>query len=212
MKIPGFAVAALTAATLNVHAQDLDSVRYVASTGTIVLIDSQHAEKQCRIEPKMNDAAPLFNWNKTVVILGSVEYVPVDSLVACAGGVTAVRRIPAKVGAVADVNTAKNLYLALDVVSTTPETYTATVAHLGSTRPVADFPGMYGVAKGKSRVEKESFSYDESSLGRISPDGRYVSADGSMLCGDDSYPGVWDLERKQKVIREDGCESLFKAH
>ena len=88
-------------------------------------MDSQHAEKQCRIEPKMNDAKPLFNWNKTIVILGSVEYVPVDSLVACAGGVAAVRRIPAKVGAVADVNTAKNLYLALDVVSTTPETYPA---------------------------------------------------------------------------------------
>lgn len=212
MKFPKLAVAALVAATLNVNAQDLDSVRYVDATGTLVLKDTLHAEKQCRIEPKINDAAPLFNWNKTIVILGSVEYVPVDSLIACTGGVASVRRIPAKVGAVADVNTPKNLYLALDIVNSTPETYIATVGHLGSTRPIADFPGMYSVAKGKSGVEKESFSYNESSPGRISPDGRYVSADGSMLCGDDSYPGVWDLERKQKIVRDDRCESLFKAH
>jgi hypothetical protein len=202
----------MAAAAFSVHAHEFESVRYVATSSTVVLADAQHAERQCRVEPKVEDSAALFNWDKTIVILGSREYVPVDALVACNGGVVTVEHIPAKVGAVADVNVAKNLYLALDLVSVSPYSYTATVAHLGSTRPIADFPGMYGATKGRSRIEKEAFIYDESTPARISPDGRYVSVDGSMQCGVDSYPGVWDLGRKQKVVRGDGCESLFEEH
>ncbi|HKR42628.1 MAG TPA: hypothetical protein VJU59_23635 [Paraburkholderia sp.] len=199
--------AVLALATFNAQAQGSNSLRYDSATGVLVIAVGQHAEKRCMIEPRVKGSSPQFNWNDTIVILASREYVSVDSIVSCNNGVAPVRRIPAKAGFVVDVNLAKGIYLALDIFGTTPMSFSATVARLDSTRPVADFPGMYSASKSKRTIEEEAFTY--SGGGSISEDGRYVSADGTMQCTAESYPGVWDLVRKQRVVREDGCESLF---
>lgn len=114
-------------------------------------------------------------------------------------------------GFVVDVNLKKKIYLALDVVTAGTFSYAATVSNLGDRRPLANFPGMYNPEKSMEKIQEEGFGYDESSLGRISPNGRYVSADGSMACDISAHPGVWDLQRKQKVVRADGCEKLFDS-
>lgn len=202
---------ALAAVTVHAHAQSPDTVRYVPSTGMLVITNADHTEKQCRIDAAPENTTPVFNWNKTIITLGNVEYVSVTSVIDCAGGVAPIERIPDKAGTVTDVNVASGLYLSVAVVSSSPLTYTALVAKLGSRQPVANFPGMYSTSKSMSRVLKESFTYIDSRPGRISPDGRYVSVDGSMRCTPDAYPGVWDLKRKQKVVRKNGCESLFTS-
>ncbi len=202
---------ALAAVTVHAHAQPPDSVRYVPSTRILVITNADHTEKQCRINTELVNATPVFNWNKTIVTLGNVEYVSVASVINCAGGIAPIERIPDKAGTVTDVNIANGLYLSVAVVSSSPLTYTALVAKLGSKLPVANFPGMYNASKSTSRLLKESFTYIDSQPGRISPDGRYVSVDGSMRCTPEAYPGVWDLKRKQKVVRENGCESLFTS-
>lgn len=211
MKIYKLGAAALVAVTVHAQAQTLDSVRYVRTTGMLVLTSADHTERQCRVDTEVRDVTPVFNWNKTIVTLGNVEYVSVASVINCTGGVAPIERIPEKAGTVKDVNVAKGLYLSVAVVSSSPLTYTALVAKLGSRQPVADLPGMYSATKSMSRVLKESFTYLDSRPGRISADGRYVSADGSMRCTPEAYPGVWDLKRKQKVVRKDGCESLFTS-
>ncbi|WP_414439263.1 hypothetical protein [Burkholderia sp. 22PA0106] len=210
MKISKFFAVLIVFFSSGVCADGFESVSYVTSTGSIVVRDSHGAEKQCEIDQRLKDVTPQFNWNKTIVILGDIEYVTVDSLIACQGGKVQVERIPKKVGAVADVNVTKKLYLALDVVAVRPFSFIATVGRLGSDRAVANFPGMYSHSKSQQKIAEESFGYNELlSLARISADGRYVSADGSMSCGPDSYPGVWDLESKKNVVRDGGCESLF---
>lgn len=206
-----WAAAALAAVTVQAHAQTPDSVRYIPANGMLVITDADHTEKQCRINAALENATPAFNWNKTIITLGNVEYVSVTSVINCAGGVAPIERIPDKAGTVTDVNIASGLYLSVAVVSSSPLAYTALVAKLGSREPVANFPGMYSAAKSTSRVLKESFIYLDSRPGRISPDGRYVSVDGSMRCTREAYPGVWDLKRRQKVVRETGCESLFAS-
>jgi hypothetical protein len=202
---------ALAAVTVQAYAQAPDSVQYAAATGTLVITNADHTQKQCRINTELESATPVFNWNKTIVTLGNVEYVSVASVINCVGGIAPIQRIPDNAGTVTDVNIASGLYLSVAVVNSSPLTYTALVAKLGSRQPVANFPGMYSTAKSTSRVLKESFTYLDSRPGRISPDGRYVSADGSMRCTPEAYPGVWDLKRKQKVVRENGCESLFMS-
>lgn len=204
--------AALAAAALPVFAQTPESVRYVPATGVLLISQADHAVAQCRLNTWLENATPAFNWNKTIVTLGNVEYVSVRSVMRCAGGVVQIERIPDKAGTVTDVNVASGLYLSVAVVNASPLTYTALVAKLGSREPVANFPGMYNSEKSSSRVLKESFTYLDSRPGRISPDGRYVSVDGSMRCTAEVYPGVWDLKRKQKVVRENGCESLFTSY
>ncbi len=186
-------------------------MRYVPATGLLVITNADRTEKQCRINTKLEKVTPVFNWNKTIITLGNVEYVSVTSVTNCASGAASIERIPDKAGTVTDVNIEAGLYLSVAVVNSSPLTYTALVAKLGSRQPVANFPGMYSAAKSTSRVLKESFTYSDSRPGRISPDGRYVSADGSMRCTPESYPGVWDLKRKQKVVRQVGCESLFTS-
>ncbi|MBB3262125.1 hypothetical protein F4827_007005 [Paraburkholderia bannensis] len=178
----------------------------------LLITEADHTQAQCRLNTQLENATPVFNWNKTIVTLGNVEYVSVRSVTRCAGGVVQIERIPDKAGTVTDVNVASGLYLSVAVVNSSPLTYTALVAKLGSREPVANFAGMYSTAKSSSRVLKESFTYLDSRPGRISPDGRYVSVDGSMQCTPEAYPGVWDLKRKQKVVRENGCESLFTSY
>lgn len=117
--------------------------------------------------------------------------------------------IPGKVGFVVDVNSKRKIYLALDLVGVSPMAFTATVAKLGEIRSILNAPGIFSEEKGGQKIKEEAFGYIESTPGRISQGGRYVSADGSMDCRAEAYPGVWDLILKKNIKRQDGCESLF---
>lgn len=192
-----------------VLADEYVSVQYDAPDSVIVLNKTDGTSQQCVLTRKLEDAAPKFNWNQRVILLNNTDYVSVDAIQQCAGGKASPSSIPEHVGFVVDVNLEKKLYLSLDFVSVGVVTYAATVAKLGSKRPLGNFPGEYTVRKSVARLQEEGITYMDSSPGRISVDGRYVSADGSMECATYSHPGVWDLRTGKRVIRTDGCENLF---
>lgn len=190
-------------------ADDPVSVKFNPSTQAIAIDVGGGQVKHCGLARKIEHAAPHFNWNKKVVILTDVDFVRVRDVQVCSGGSVVPSHIPQKVGFLVDVNQEHNVYLALDLVGVTPMAFTATVARLGETRSVLSAPGIYSEKKGDEKMKEEAFSHVMSTPGRISPDGRYVSADGTMDCRAGSYPGVWDLTLKKPVTRDDGCEELF---
>jgi hypothetical protein len=192
------------------YAGGFDAVVYNDATNTLVLKRSDGSSTECRLTHKLKDIQPKFNWSQEVVILTNTDYVGVSDLLQCSSGSVSPSSIPQHVGFVVDVNLQKKLYLALDVVTAGTISYAATVAKLGSDRPIGNFPGEYTRGKSMEKLQEEGFGYDDSSPGRISRDGRYVSADGSMECAIYSHPGIWDLQTGKTVVRSDGCEVLFK--
>jgi hypothetical protein len=194
----------------NVLADAAGSVKF-DSTSNIVLIDSGNSiVKRCALSKTLKHVAPRFNWNKTIIILTNVDFVAVRDVEACFRGSVDPSHIPKEVGFLVDVNAEHKIYLSLDLVGVSPMAFTATVARLGETHSILDAPGIFNEKKGDEKIKEESFGYVETNPGRISPNGRFVSADGSMDCRPDAYPGVWDLILKKKVINETGCDALFK--
>ena len=181
------------------------------SSSNVISIDAgSFAAKRCALAKKLEHVAPRFNWNKNIVILTDVDFVTVRNVEACAGGSVEPSHIPKNAGFLVDVNPKHDVYLALDLVGVSPMAFTATVARLGDTQSLLSAPGIFSDKKGDEKVKEEAFGYVDATPGRISPDGRYVSADGSMDCRSDAYPGVWDLRLKKKVTKETGCDALFE--
>lgn len=194
----------------NAFADDARPVIFDSSSNVISIDFGNSTARRCALSKKLKHVVPRFNWNKTIVILTDVDFVKVRDVEACAGGSVEPSRIPKKVGFLVDVNPEHKVYLALDLVGVSPMAFTATVARLGDTQSMLSAPGIFSDKKGDEKVKEEAFGYVDATPGRISPDGRYVSADGSMDCRSDAYPGVWDLRLKKKVTKETGCDALFE--
>jgi hypothetical protein len=44
----------------------------------------------------------------------------------------------------------------------------------------------------------------------ISLDGRYVAPNGQIDCGEDAYPGVWNIQANKRVAADaNACNALF---
>ena len=195
---------------LNAFADDSRPVTFDSSSNVISIDVGNSPSRRCPLSKKLKNVAPRFNWNKNIVILTDVDFVKVRDVEACAGGRVEPYHIPKKVGFLVDVNPEHDIYLALDLVGVSPMAFTATVARLGDTHSILSAPGIFSDKKGDEKVKEEAFGYVDATPGRISPDGRYVSADGSMDCRSDAYPGVWDLRLKKKITKEAGCDALFE--
>lgn len=195
---------------VNAFADATGSVKFDASSNIISIESGSSIGKRCTLSKTLKHVVPHFNWNKTIIILTDVDFVAVRDVEACSRGRVNPLQIPKKVGFLVDVNLEHKVYLALDIVGVSPMTFTATVARLGETRSILSAPGIYSDKKTDEKIKEESFVYVEDDPGRISPNGRFVSADGSMDCRPDTYPGVWDLTLKKNVTNESGCDALFK--
>lgn len=211
MNIGKYICVSLWFVAFHVFADDVDFVRFDASANAIVINGAPVGVKHCSLAKRLTHVAPRLNWDKNVIILTDVDFVNVSDVRTCSGGSVEPSHIPRKVGFVVDVNPKRKIYLALDLVSVSPMAFTATVAKLGETRSILSAPGIFSEKMGDKKVKEEAFGYLESTPGRISPNGRYVSADGSMDCRAGAYPGVWDLDLGKNITREDGCEALFNV-
>jgi len=196
--------------SLNTYSAVAESVTFDSSSNIVSIKSGSSTERRCALFKELKDVAPRFNWNKTIVILTDVDFVTTRDVEVCSHGSVDPSHIPHKVGFLVDVNPEYKVYLALDVAGVSPMTFIATVARLGETRSMLSVPGVFSDRKADEKIKEESFSYVETNSGRISPNGRYVSADGSMSCGPDAYPGVWDLLLKKNVISEARCDTLFE--
>jgi hypothetical protein len=187
------------------------AVAFDSSTNSVSVHAGGRAASRCFLSKKLAHVAPRFNWNKSIIILTDIDFVTLDDVQTCSGGSAQPSEIPKKVGFLVDVNPRYGIYLALDVVAVSPMAFSATVARLGTTHSLLNAPGIFSWKKSEERVKEEAFGYVESTSGRISSNGRYVSADGTMDCTSNAYPGVWDLLLRKNVISEDGCDDLFDS-
>jgi len=187
-----------------------DRVNYGEADRAIKIFCGDRVVGLCQLENYLNDVRPIFNWDQSVIVLTSVDFVAVQEVLACSRGSVRALRIPDRVGFVVDVNLKKNIYLSLGPIYTPPLRFVAVVAKLGSRIPLGVYPGMYSARKTVRQMQREGgLVFFEDRPGRISPDGRYVSADGGMRCGDSEFPGVWDLKTKKLVKDRTDCAPLF---
>lgn len=188
-----------------------ESVVFDPKANAVVVNINSGSAKRCVLSTRLEHVVPRLNWNKRIIILTDIDFVSVHDIQTCAGGNATPSHIPRKVGFVVDVNPEHNVYLALDLVGVSPMAFTATIARLGETHSILSAPGIYSQKISDEKVKEESFGYVDATPGRISRNGRYVSADGSMDCRPDAYPGVWDLKLRRKITRESGCDGLFDS-
>ncbi|HEY4353613.1 MAG TPA: hypothetical protein VGN31_20470 [Paraburkholderia sp.] len=162
------------------------------------------------------DKAPRFavqSYDKSAIIVSETGYVLRQDLINCqAGHAVHVFSIPSNVGVLSDINILKNIYVALDFISTQPVAYLATVARVGSSRNLVSINGAYLAGKRIGDLRKSAFgSSGEAGASIISPDGRFVAPDGHIDCTEDAYPGVWDIQKNRRVkTTDDACVAFFK--
>lgn len=162
------------------------------------------------------DKVPLYaveSHDKSAVMLSETGYVVKEELDNCeVGRAVHVLSIPSNVGFLSDINLSKNIYVALDFVTTQPFSYLATVARIGSSRNLVTVNGAYVAGKKLSELKKFAFGGSgDAGTSIIAPSGRYVAPNGQMDCGESAYPGVWDIQKNQRVVAtDDVCAALFK--
>jgi hypothetical protein len=205
--------------TANATEHDKKIALELAITGRAIRLVSQNGRTEsgpCLL-PKTYKS-PKLSFDKSAVILSDREYFGINSIKLCKQQPIRVNRIKSGVGTLIDINIPANLFLALDVISTSPLSFLATVAHLKSSRNLIDLPGAYVSNRNLKALQEQGFSYNaEFSQPRISISGRYVTPSGEVDCSENAYPGVWDLRDKKRVVFQNPisdaqakCEALFR--
>lgn len=95
-----------------------------------------------------------------------------------------------------DVNFNKKLILATIPFDAQHGTYQSVISYFGGEDNILSGPGLWDSAKEDVDEQKDTFSVgDTIYLGKISSNGKYV-APNNLDCSADSFPGVWDVEKR----------------
>lgn len=172
----------------------------VGALKSLIIVTPHGAEpiRRCAIEAQADQA--LLSHDGSALIISSTGYIPIARLQKCSSTPLRILNIPTNVGFLADINLDKGIYLSLDVVGAAPLSFLATVAKLGSKTNLSDLPGSYEPHDSIDILQASSFTYSEEDKPKISPNGRYVSPSGRVDCGENAYPGVWDLTEAIRVV------------
>jgi hypothetical protein len=142
------------------------------------------------------------------LIIDINSYLLIDDLKKCSFESPKVYSTPKEAGALKDLNVNSKIYLALDFINVAPFRYLATVSKLGSTKNLIRLPGVNLSGQPLATLQQSGFL--EIKQPRISPDGRFVSADGRIDCSLNRFPGIWDLKTKKRIYLDDlACKDLF---
>jgi hypothetical protein len=160
--------------------------------------------------------SPIITNDRKAVIFSTRHFSLIDELKVCTKGHIKLYSIPPKVGELQDVNVAKKIYLAIDIIGVHPISFLAVVANWNSSRNLINLPGAYIFGRSLKELQKSGFSYSQHP--KISENGRYISPSGDVMCGVNDYPGIWDMETKKRVVFADAysnavqskCEKLFE--
>lgn len=178
--------------------------------GRYIDVKKGREQRTCLLDQEISSSVESFD--KSAVIVSGRGYVSVEELSRCLPNAPVhVFMIPSGVGALADINLGRKLYISIDFATVRPITYLATVAHLNSSRNLVTVNGAYVPRRKLSELQKYAFlSTGGAGSAIISLDGRYVAPAAQMDCSKDASPGVWDIERNQRVVTDDkSCASLF---
>jgi predicted nucleic-acid-binding Zn-ribbon protein len=153
----------------------------------------------------------LTNDRKGILIYSSNRYINVDEIFKCGSGSVTLHDIPDPNGgmdAVIDVNFENKIFMSLVVIDAQTNMYQVIVSHFNEKENI--FSGGVFWDDSEKNID-DSFYVDlgDIYLGRISLDGKYVSPS-DLDCSVDSFPGVWSINSKKKVIFSDSDESAVK--
>lgn len=157
-----------------------------------------------------------------VLIASGNKYLLVNDVINCKGKPISIHSIPyfdEEISSIIDVNFEKKLVLALVVVDAHLRSYQAIVSKFNGTKNLLSGKGFWSKS-GNEPDDDSLFSPGNTIyLGKISVNGKYV-APNDLDCTVNSFPGVWDIERKMKVAfledNDDGvidrkCKELFSG-
>ena len=123
------------------------------------------------------------------------------------------------IATIIDINFAKKIVLALVVIDAQSLTYQAIVTNFGGHKNILSGKGFWDSSV-KNVDDDDDFSFGTGFfVGKISPDGKYV-APNDLDCSLDSFPGVWDVAKRMKVVlpsdKDDStvdskCQELFSG-
>lgn len=158
-----------------------------------------------------------------VLISPGNKYLSLKDVIECKG-----RKIPLKslayfeddISTPIDVNFNKKIILAIIPIDAQHGTYQSVISYFGGEDNILSGPGFWNSAKEDVDEQENTFSVGESIyLGKISYNGKYV-APNDLDCSVDSFPGVWDVAKKMKVlfpsdkdnsVVESKCQELFSG-
>ncbi|MBW1255561.1 hypothetical protein [Pantoea allii] len=137
-----------------------------------------------------------------VLIASGNKYLDLKELIGCKGQSIRIHSIPYfnnAISSIIDVNFEKELVLALVVIDAHFRSYQAIVSRFNGNRNLLSGKGFW--SDYPSRSDENSLFYLSGSiyLGKISFNGEYV-APNDLDCAADSFPGVWDIAQKMKVV------------
>jgi len=177
--------------------------------------DKLNTDYSCKIE-NWNDSLlsgaggiSLTSDHVGVLIASGNKYLDVKELIGCKGQSIRIHSIPYfnnAISSIIDVNFEKKLVLALVVIDAHFRSYQAIVSR---------FNGNKNLLSGKGFWSNSPSIY----LGKISVNGEYV-APNDLDCAADSFPGVWDIGKRKKVVLssdkdssvvDSECKDLFSG-
>ncbi|WP_312074290.1 hypothetical protein [Atlantibacter sp.] len=107
-----------------------------------------------------------------------------------------------------DINFEEKIILALVVIDAQSGTHQAIVSKFNGKKNILSGKGFWDPHVKNIDISDDTFPVtDDFYYGKISSDGRYV-APNDLDCSADSFPGVWDIEKKKKVVFESDVNGL----
>lgn len=155
-----------------------------------------------------------------VLIASNNEYLVVDDIINCKEksiSIHSIQYFDEDISSIIDVNFEKKIVLALVVIDAHLREYQAIVSKFNGNENLLSGKGFW--SNTKNEPDNDSLFYPGRTIyhGKISANGKYV-APNDLDCTEDSFPGVWDIERKTKVAfledKDDAvidrkCKQLF---
>lgn len=195
---------------------------YSINNGKIIINDDE-GEVECAIKGELLYA--VLSSDKSALIVSGRGYVPISALEQCKLGATiSSLMIPVNNGALSDINVDHGIYVALDLIAVRPARYLAIVSNVGSSKNLISLDGSYIRGMSMRQLRGKGFiAVDIPGTARISKDGRFVAASGEIDCGNEAYPGVWDVKANKKIlipltkeygaemIRQEKCAAMFEG-
>ncbi|WP_261641171.1 hypothetical protein [Erwinia mallotivora] len=197
--------------------------------GTVSVHDvKSNTDYSCKIE-NWNDSLlsgaggiSLTSDHVGVLIASGNKYLDVKELIDCKGQSIRIHSIPyfnSAISTIIDVNFEKKLVLALVVIDAHFRSYKAIVSRFNGNENLLSGKGFW--SNSSSELDEDSLFYPGASiyLGKISVNGKYVVPN-DLDCELDSFPGVWDIAKKMKVVFPDDkdkdlidskCKNLFSG-
>ena len=158
-----------------------------------------------------------------VIISGSNMFLKTKELEACNNKLVnlySIDYLEQKLSTLVDVNFDKKLILALVPIDAQSGAHQAIISSFYGKKNVIFGKGFWNPYVKNVNISDDTFPVtDDFYIGKISSNGKYVTPN-DLDCSVDSFPGVWDIAKKMKVVfpedKDDAvidskCKKLFSG-